>query len=199
MTKLEFLNSLKNRIHSLPVDDLQKSLDYYSELIDDYIEDGVSEEEAVASLGNIEDIVSQIIADTPLPKLVKAKVKPNRTLKVWEIILIVLGSPVWLSILITAFAVVFSIYVSLWCVVVSLYSVVLSVAVATLAVFTGVIISLIKGMFLDAAVLLAGTLICMGVTILLFIGVTYTAKGMALLSKLIVKGTKRIFIGGNAK
>ena len=50
-------------------------------MIDDRIEDGLSEEEAVGEIGPVDSVVSQIIADTPLPKLVKERVRSNRSLR----------------------------------------------------------------------------------------------------------------------
>ncbi len=38
----------------------------------------------------------------PLAKIVKEKIKPKHELKAWEVILIILGSPVWIPLLITA-------------------------------------------------------------------------------------------------
>lgn len=43
-----FLHQLRIRLAQLPEDEVQKRLDYYAEIIDDMIEDGISEEEAVA-------------------------------------------------------------------------------------------------------------------------------------------------------
>ena len=48
MSKTEFLTELKKALEGLPEEDIEKSLEYYSEMIDDRIEDGLSEEEAVA-------------------------------------------------------------------------------------------------------------------------------------------------------
>ena len=45
------MRQLAAQLHSLPQSEIQKSLDYYEELIDDNVEDGRSEEEAVAALG----------------------------------------------------------------------------------------------------------------------------------------------------
>ena len=75
-------------------------------MIDDRMEEGSTEEEVVSEIGNVDDIVSQIIADTPLVKLVKEKAKPNRMLKAWEIVLLVLGSPLWVSLLLAVIAVI---------------------------------------------------------------------------------------------
>ena len=73
MNKYEFLGRLRERLAGLPPKDIDASLDYYAELIADRIEDGMSEEEAVAALGTIDEIVAQILEDTPLPKLVKER------------------------------------------------------------------------------------------------------------------------------
>ena len=75
MKKQEFLAVLRDRLRGLPQEDIQRSVDYYSEMIDDRMEDGLREESAVAALGSMDEIVSQILMETSLPKLVKAKVK----------------------------------------------------------------------------------------------------------------------------
>lgn len=199
MNKQEFIHELKSSLVGLPEEEVGKSIDYYSEIIDDYIEDGISEEDAVASLGNIDEVVSQIMLDIPLTKLVKAKVKPNRTLRVWEIILLVLGSPIWLSMLIALFSVVFAVYISIWAVVVSFYAVVLSLAVSTLAVIVGVFVSLLKGLFLNSLIFLSLAFICAGLTMLWFIGTNFFAKGTFILGKLCIKGIKRMFVGRTVK
>ena len=46
--------------------------------------------------------------------------RPRRQLKAWEIVLLVLGSPLWLSLGLAAIAVIFAFYVVLWSVSVSL-------------------------------------------------------------------------------
>ena len=44
MKKAEFLAQLRNRLGQLPPQDVEKTLEYYSEMIDDYIESGYSHE-----------------------------------------------------------------------------------------------------------------------------------------------------------
>lgn len=94
MNKKQFLEAIRNRIKGLPENDIDKSLDYYSEMIDDRVEDGMTEEEAVAALGTVDEIVAQILNDIPLQKLVKEKVRPKRSLSAFEILLLVLGFPI---------------------------------------------------------------------------------------------------------
>ena len=75
MDKFEFLYELSEKLSGIPEDDKQKSLEYYGELIDDAIEDGVLEEDAVKSLGSIDNIVNDVYSSLSLPKLIKAKIK----------------------------------------------------------------------------------------------------------------------------
>ena len=110
MRKLEFLNVLKRKLKGLPSEDVAERLDFYSEMIDDRVEDGYTEEEAVSKIGNVDDIAEQIIKETPLIKIAKERIKNNRKIKSWEIVLLVLGSPIWFSLGIALFAVIFSLY-----------------------------------------------------------------------------------------
>ena len=73
MTKLEFLESLEKGLSGLPKNDIDERIAFYSEIIDDRIEEGLSEEDAVSKIGKIDEVISQIIADTPINKLVKEK------------------------------------------------------------------------------------------------------------------------------
>ena len=123
MTKNEFLEQLRRGLSGLPMEDIDERLNFYSEMIDDRIEEGLSEAEAVSAVGSVSDIVSQILRETPLTKLVKEKVKPAKPLKWWAIVLIVLGSPIWLSLLIAAAVIVLAVYVVLWSLDVSLWAV----------------------------------------------------------------------------
>lgn len=194
MNKLEFLSALRNNLYGLPNEDIEKSLDYYSEIIDDRIEDGLTEEEAVEALGPVNEIASQILMDTPLPKLVKTKVKPSRPLKIWEIVLLILGSPVWVSLLLAVAAVIFAIYISLWAVIVSLYSAVLSFAICGLTGIIGFIPLLCVGNFAQGSFLLGAGLICAGLAVLSFFGCNKITKGVIVLSKKLFLGIKSCFI-----
>ena len=69
MTKIKFLLSLHDRLSGLPQDEVEERLNFYSEMIEDRMEEGISEEEAVAAIGPIDEIAEQIIADIPLAKM----------------------------------------------------------------------------------------------------------------------------------
>ena len=67
MNKIEFINEIKCRLSNYPEEEIDKAMSFYVESIEDRVEDGMSEEEAVASLGNINDIVDKGIVSTLYP------------------------------------------------------------------------------------------------------------------------------------
>ena len=61
LNKEQFLAALRARITGLPKDDLERTLQYYSEMIDDRIEDGMTEFEAVADVGDPAELAEAIL------------------------------------------------------------------------------------------------------------------------------------------
>jgi len=60
MTKSEFILSLSEALAQLPGHARSRALEYFEEMIDDRVEGGMSEEEAVAALGSIDDILKEV-------------------------------------------------------------------------------------------------------------------------------------------
>lgn len=195
MNKPEFLEALEKRLSGLPLEDIEKSKEYYGEMIDDRVEDGLSEEEAVEALGDIESIVSEIFSTTPLSKLVREKVKPSRKLKAWEIVLIVLGSPLWISLLLALLSVVLSFYIVIWAFVITLYCVDLSLVLAgPLAVVCGVCYMEV-GDYLTGLFLIGCGFVSVGLSIFMLLLCIKLTVLTAKLSKKIVLGIKSSFFG----
>ncbi len=195
MNKQEFLSELTARLNGLPEEDINSSIEYYCEMIDDRIEDGLSEDEATTALGSVNEIADQILMDTPMTKLVKAKIKTKKSMRVWEIILLILGFPLWFSLLAAAFAVVLSVYIVIWVIALVLFVVVLSFAVSAVALVAGAVVFLLKGGPAYFFMCIGAALICASLTILSCYAAIYTAKGICLLSRAIWRGIKRCFIG----
>ena len=63
MKKNEFLSALRASLTGIPAEDAERALDYYSEMIDDCMEDGMSEDEAVEQLGSVEQAAASIMPD----------------------------------------------------------------------------------------------------------------------------------------
>lgn len=194
MRKQEFLALLEEKLSGLPQDDISERLAFYGEMIDDRMEDGLSEEEAIAEIGPVDKIVSQIVSETPISKLVREKVRPMRRLQAWEIILLSLGSPIWLSLLIALFAVLFSVYIVLWAVILSLWAVAVSVAVSALAVFAAGIVLLCRGDVPPGIAAIGAGLVLTGLSILFILGCSAASKGAWALTKKIALGIKSLFL-----
>lgn len=174
MNKQEFLKALKKELSGLPREDVEERLSFYSEMMDDYIEEGATEEEAVARIGTVEEVAAQCT---------EKKEKPRRKRKTWERVLLIAGSPIWISLLAAAASVVIAVYAVLWSAVISLW-----------AVEGSLIGSLVGGIAMSALGFSAGnalwgwamvgvTVFCAGVAIFLFYGCKSASKGVWYLTK----------------
>ncbi|MBQ6265951.1 MAG: DUF1700 domain-containing protein [Clostridia bacterium] len=200
MNRRDFLSGIEKGLAGLPREDVESRLAFYSEMIDDRVEDGLSEEEAVAAAGSPDEIVRQIVADYPLNRLVREKIKPDRARKGWEIALIVLGFPVWLPLMISAFAVMLSLYICVWAVVVSLWAVEAALFVCALAGCAAAVMFLIRGFALQAAAAFGAGVFTAGFSILFFFFCRAVTKGVLHLTKRAVFSVKSKFAGkGNAQ
>lgn len=194
MNKPEFLEALEKRLSGLPLEDIEKSKEYYSEMIDDRVEDGLSEEEAVEALGDIESIVSEIFSTTPLSKLVREKVKPSRKLRPWEIVLIVLGSPIWFSLALAAVVIVFAFYIVLWSLIIALYAVDLAFIVSGPFAMACSVLCMTVGNYGKGIFGLGCGLFVLGLGFILIPAAVKATQGMAVLSKKIWNKIKSLFI-----
>ena len=197
MNKYEFLTNLRAKLWALPEEDKQRSVDYYAEMIDDRMEDGLSEEEAVAAIGDLDEIVQQILSETPrLPAEVKKEEeqkKQKRKVSWWESVLLVLGFPVWGALLIAVSTVVFSVWIGLWSVVIVLYATAFALAVSAIGLLIAAFSLLWIRHFAKGTVLVGGALVCAGLAVLIFLLSNLAAKGLVALTRLIWNGATGIF------
>lgn len=94
MTKLQFIQILEKNLVGLSDNEKNKTISYYSEIIDDMVENGLSEEEATTKLGHPYDIASKHIEENgenlkeTKVKVVKDKLSTYRIIK---LVLLVAG------------------------------------------------------------------------------------------------------------
>ena len=173
MTKLDFLLALQEKLSGLPGDEVKERLHFYNESIEDRMEEGLTEEEAVAQMGSVDEIAQQIIGELPLTQPAKERLSSRKTA------LLLLGSPIWLSLA----AVAFSVYVSLWAVLISLWAVFISLtACAPGCLFAGVVY-LSTGHALTGFAALGCALICGGLAIPAFFGCKAATGGLLITTK----------------
>ena len=193
MNRYEFLYELKQKLFQLPESEIEKHIAYYEEMIDDRMEDGMTEEEAVASLEDVSVIAERILQDTPIVTLVKTTVKPKNGWNTAAVIAAIIGSPVWVAILIALVAVVVCVVIALWAVVVVIGAVVVALVAVGILLLISPIFMMSSGLP-TAMICFAAGLCLVGIALLGFVGVKYLAKGIAFLCKLMFRGIKSIFI-----
>ena len=138
--------------------------------------------DSVAAIGDPDEIARTILASTNFPQPTAPVQKAGKRLRWWEILLLVLGSPVWLSLIIAVAAVIFSLWISLWSVVISLYATAVALGASAIGCLLAVFFTFdVPG---SAAVALGAALICAGLTILIFMLSNLAAKGMVALTKI---------------
>ena len=185
MNKQEFLKRLGRKLAGLRKAERDERLGFYAELIDDLIEEGLTEAEAVAKIGSPDAIATQILEDLP-------KQERKRRLSVTEIVLLSVGSPIWVSLLVAAFSVVFALFVSLWAVLISVWAVFVALAASGLGgVLGGVLLACIGHGFSGIALMGAG-FFCAGLSIFAFVGCIAATKATVFLT---VKSFSAIFKG----
>ena len=136
MNKKQFCTFLENELRLyLSSKEVYKTLNFFKEMIDDRVDEGLSEEEAVSQLGNIDDIVGQILDEHNITKRQKKLVWrfiPQKTPSVLNIIIVILLFPIW-----TLVASFFIAFVSL----------IFSSVVSVIAFFVGGIALILKAPF----------------------------------------------------
>ena len=189
MNKQEFLKKLKKKLSVLPRKEREERISFYREMIDDGIEEGFTEEEAVVKVGDINDVASRIITDFLSAKEAEKNTLIKRKRSPWEIVLLALGFPLWGSLLIAAFAVAVSLYAVVCSLVIALWAVFAAFVVcAPFGILMG-IIALFENGYLGFA-LIGGGILCAGVSIFLFFASISAMKGVLKVLKKSMTGKK---------
>lgn len=195
MTKLKFLLELEKKLSGLPQQDIEEQLTFYCEMIEDRVEEGISEEEAVAQIGTVEDIAAQILSEhtvgAPIygeemvtaEELPAAEEKVKHTFKTWELVLLIAGSPIWFSLLIAILAIGFSLFAAFWSIVISLWAVFASLVACAVALPIAAVYFICTGYAYSGLVVIATSLVCGGLGILFCYVCKCATKGMALVTK----------------
>lgn len=197
MTKKQFLDQLDGLLQDMNEGERAKTILYYDEMISDKIDDGFSEEEAVASFDDVSEIAAALFAELPLVTLIQSKVKQshekssNKTL--W-IVLAICGFPIWLPLAIAFAAVIFSVYITVWAVVISLFAVELALSLSGMAMLVFGGWNIVTGKIAIGFALLSMGLAAIGLFILSVKPLQWLCKQLIGLTAAFLKKTKRLFI-----
>ena len=193
MNKVEFMQKLKDGLAGLSPKDREEQLNFYSEMIDDRMEEGLSEEEAVAAIGSVKEIVSQIVTERYYADLSAPK-KERPRLSAGVIVLLLVGSPLWITLAAGAFSGIVSILATIWSVAVSFWAVFGALIGTGIGTLVG---GILYSIFIHPAAglcMLSGGLVCIGLSIFAFYGCIWTTKATTWLMKIIFVGIKNCFV-----
>ena len=163
-------------------------------MIDDRIEEGLSEEEAIAELGTVDEIYEQFLGELPLLSIIKDRITPKNRPSGGMLALIISTSLIWFPLLIVGLSLVLSLYAALWSLVLSAWAVFASLAIsAPLGVVSG-IVSIFTANATQGILLIGGGLAFAGLAILAYYGSLYATKGSAILTKKMIIGIKNLIV-----
>ena len=191
MTKTTFIDTLRELLHSLNEDECNKFISYYEEIIEDYKESGLTEEEVIKKIGTPQSIADNILSEQDS---INIKV-PSLSSKILNVILLILGFPLWGSLLLALVLLILSAYIIIWCIP-------FTTGVSSIAFFVSALISIIGSPFMMADVLTVGIVqlglgvSSVGLSILLGCITIYLSKKLVVITK---KLTFKIFKSFNKK
>ena len=112
MLRDEYLSNLKDKLAANNIPGIDSMIDFYDEAISDRIEDGMSEEDAVAAMEDADEVVKSALLDKPIAALMmesarkkhqEANEKGHGALFV---VLAIVGFPIWFPLVVTAGALI---------------------------------------------------------------------------------------------
>lgn len=190
MTKQEFLEELRRRLSGLSGEDLARSLDFYSEMIDDRMEDGMTEAEAVANVGNVDYVAAQIREEYGLPPegapTTKAE-KKSRLRNPWAV---GFTSPLWIVLWILGIACA----IVLWSIVVVFYAVSVALGVSGVVLHIAATPLFWQGRPGEGLVCWGAGVFLIGFTVLWNFGCHWLCVGVVKLCKILFRGLRAIIL-----
>ena len=176
MRKNEFINAIRGSLRGYPHNEVENSIEFYSEIIDDRVENGMTEEEAVASLGDLDMIIKNIKVDMPLKSVIKERVKENKEERIRENKHMSAG---------------FVFYMLLWVFDIVIFAVSIALAACLAGGVIGGVINFIAGNPGTGIAFIGVGIAALGLAIFLFMAGTGVAKANVSLTGSFLRGTKR--------
>ncbi|WOO86914.1 DUF1700 domain-containing protein [Mollicutes bacterium LVI A0039] len=194
----EFLKELEIELQHLPQSEITKVINYYEESIEDRLEDEMSDDDIVNSFGPIDQIVATIEEEISLGTIVKDKVSQKASGKKINYVLLalvlILGFPIWFTLMMLMLAVLITVYALLWTIpvmVVAIYAALLVTAVVSAG---AVVYSLTSVSIFTTMGLMGLSLVSSGIAIVLFKPLIWAGKKWIQINLWPFKKIKQILI-----
>ena len=188
MSKVEFINDLRRLLATIDIAERNKFIAYYEEMIEDYKECGDTEEEVIRKIGSPKNIADNILKEqgTIDIKIPRFKSSPL------NIILLILGFPLWGSLLLAFVIVIFAFYLTVGCIP-------FSTGVTSVAFFGAGLLSIIVSPIMMSEILPTGIaqlgagISLIGFSIILGVLTIFLSKKLFLITKIITNELINVF------
>lgn len=187
MTKNEFIREIKIKTKNLTKAERKEIISYYNEMISERMEDGMSECDAIEAIGSVDELMSSYAPAKPV-----AEPRSPR-LRAWHIVLIVIGSPLWICLLAAMLCVLLAFYIVIWAVVIAFYAVFAALAFSAFACVAAGFVSLFTAGPVYFFAYMGAGFVLSGLALLWLMPCNLLAKAMAKLSGKVGKGIFRFF------
>lgn len=189
MNRGEFLHELRVKLAALPEEDVDRTVFYYSEIIDDMTEDGKTEEEAVAELESVDEIAQRIISETPVraqhsqvqnqvPDVQKKKSSSGIVI----LVVLICTFPIWIGL-----------FVSAWSIAISFFPASVACILAGIVGIPASFIVMADGLAVKGIFMLGTCLFTAGLGLIWLIGNIYYTKALVKLICFICRKIKASF------
>lgn len=176
MDKRAFLERLQAALAGLPDAERERQLAYYEEMIDDRVEEGMSESEAIAALGPVDQLTQRVLRQTPPQRRADRVRRSGIPTAVW-VLLAVLLLPLWLPLLGLAGALVLGSFALLFGLIVAAAGLVAGLGVGGVGAMIWALVSWdLSGMSVVFAI--GAGLIAVGAALLLALPAAYLIKAL---------------------
>ncbi len=164
MKKAAFLRSLAQQLKGIPPSDIRQTLAYYSEAVSDAMDDGLDEEAAVRSLGTAEEIALSVKEELAGG----GKLPQTRKRSGFTVLLLILGFPVWFSLLAAGAGILTAVFICIVALAVAAWALPLAFAAGTLYAAVCALLALVHGNLTVCACFAGAALVCAGLCILTY-------------------------------
>lgn len=166
MTKKEFMDALSWQLKALPKKEKKSSLSYYEEMIGDRMEDGMSEEEAVAAAGTPEEAAEEIFKGLSLidkARMTISKGGRTRNATKTEKVLFWFSLPILIPLVIAAVSIGLTLFIVSWALFISWCAVVAAFILGGIGVIVLGIADFVRGGIAGRLMLIGAGIACAGV------------------------------------
>jgi len=199
MNKKEFIERLRREIRNLPYDEVEKTITYYEEIISDRMEDGASEEEAVASLGTPEAIARDLQANQPFSTIIKRKVEDYKEKRSSEntalvIVLLIVLFPFWFPVLMSGLGVLVGLFATIGGIIVAFWAASIAIGIGGIGLIIASAFGFATSYIPTGFFSIGSGIALIGLSIIAVIISIYATKGIIKLMGIIIHSIKKLFV-----